>query len=35
MQFGDIYQALTEMASQNEQNIKPLKPVGFLTYGKD
>jgi len=35
MQFNDIYQALTEMASQNEQNKKPLKPVGFLAYGKD
>jgi len=33
--FNDIYQALTEMASQNEQNMKPLKPVGFLAYGKD
>jgi len=28
MQFSDIYQALTEMASLNEQDKKPLKPVG-------
>jgi hypothetical protein len=34
MQFSDIYQALTEMASQNEQNKKPIKPVGYLTYHK-
>jgi hypothetical protein len=32
IQFSDIYQALTEMASQNEQNKKPLNPVGYLTY---
>ncbi len=32
MQFSDIYQALTEMASQTEKNQKPLKPVGFSTY---
>ncbi|MFZ4725519.1 MAG: ORF6N domain-containing protein [Paludibacter sp.] len=30
MQFSDIYQALTEMASQNEQDKKPLNPVGYL-----
>jgi hypothetical protein len=34
MQFSDIYQALTEMASQNEKNQKPLKPVGYLAYEK-
>jgi phage regulator Rha-like protein len=34
MQFSDIYQALTEMASQNEQNKKPLNPIGFLAYEK-
>ena len=34
MQFSDIYQALTEMASQNEQDKKPLNPVGYLTYNK-
>jgi len=34
MQFSDIYQALTEMASQNEQNNKPLNPIGYLTYEK-
>ena len=32
MQFSDIYQFLTEMASQNEQDKKPLNPVGYLTY---
>lgn len=35
MQFSDIYQALTEMASQNEKENKLLNPVGFLTYNKD
>ena len=35
MQFSDIYQALTEMASQNEKDQKPINPVGFLTYNKD
>jgi len=34
MQFSDIYQALTEMASQNEKENKPLNPVGFLAYEK-
>lgn len=34
MQFSDIYQALTEMASQNEKKNKPLNPVGFLAYEK-
>ncbi len=34
MQFSDIYQALTEMASQNEQNKKPIKPIGYLAYEK-
>ncbi len=32
MQFSDIYQALTEMASQNEHDKKPPNPVGYLTY---
>ena len=32
MQFSDIYQALTEMASKNEQNKKPITPIGFTTY---
>ena len=30
MQFSDIYQALTEMASQNEKKQKPIKPIGYL-----
>jgi len=34
MQFSDIYQALTEMASQNEQDKKPLNPIGYLSYNK-
>jgi hypothetical protein len=34
MQFSDIYQALTEMASQNERDQKPLNPIGYLTYKK-
>ncbi len=32
MQFSDIYQALTEIASQNEKNQKPIKPIGYLAY---
>ncbi|MEI6555245.1 MAG: ORF6N domain-containing protein [Paludibacter sp.] len=35
MQFSDIYQALTEMASQNEKNHKPLPPIGYMAYEKD
>ena len=34
MQFNDIYQALTEMASQNEKSQKPIKPIGYLAYEK-
>jgi len=34
LQFSDIYQALTEMASQNENNNKPKNPVGYITYNK-
>ena len=34
MQFSDIYQALTEMASQTENNQKPIPPIGFLAYEK-
>jgi len=34
MQFSDIYQALTEMTSQNEQDKKPINPVGYLTYSE-
>lgn len=29
MQFGDIYQALTELASQKEQENKPRKRIGY------
>ncbi len=29
MQFSDIYQALTELASQREQENKPRKRIGF------
>ncbi len=29
MQFSDIYQALTELASQKELEDKPRKPIGF------
>ncbi len=32
MQFSDIYQALTEMASKNEQSQKPIAPIGYATY---
>ncbi len=34
MQFSDIYQALTEIASQNEKDKKPLNPIGYLAYEK-
>ena len=35
LQFSDIYQALTEMATQTDQSQKPLNPVGYLaTYQK-
>ncbi len=34
MQFSDIYQALTEMASQREQDKKNIHPVGYLAYKK-
>ncbi len=34
VQFSDIYQALTEMASQQEQAKKPINPVGYLAYNK-
>ncbi len=30
MQFNDIYQALTELASQKEQENKPRKKVGYV-----
>ncbi len=34
IQFSDIYQALTEMASQTEKDQKPIPPVGYLAYEK-
>ena len=34
MQFSDIYQALTEMASQKETDKKPISPIGYLAYNK-
>lgn len=30
MQFNDIYQALTELASKKEEESKPRKPVGYI-----
>lgn len=30
MQFNDIYQALTELASKEELEEKPRKPVGYI-----
>ena len=30
LQFNDIYQALTELASQKEQNVKSRKRVGYV-----
>lgn len=29
MQFSDIYQALTELASKKEEENKPRKRIGF------
>jgi len=34
IQFSDIYQALTEMASQTEKDQKPISPIGYLAYEK-
>ena len=34
LQFSDIYQALTEMANKDEQDKKPLNPIGYLAYEK-
>lgn len=30
MQFNDIYQALTELASQKELENKPRNPIGYI-----
>lgn len=30
MQFNEIYQALTELASQKEEGVKPRKRVGYI-----
>lgn len=30
MQFNDIYQALTELASQKELEDKPRNPIGYI-----
>lgn len=30
MQFNDIYQALTELASQKEEESKPRKRIGYV-----
>jgi len=35
MQFNDIYQALTELASQKEQENKPRKRIGFNVQHDD
>lgn len=32
LQFNEIYQALTELASQKEKEQKPINPVGYLSY---
>lgn len=31
MQFNDIYQALTELAAQKEEDIKPRRPIGYIS----
>lgn len=35
MQFSDIYQALTELASQKEQKNKPRKRIGFNVQNEE
>lgn len=35
MQFSDIYQALTELASQKEQENKPRKRIGFNVQNEE
>jgi len=30
LQFNEIYQALTELASQKEKDQKPFNPIGYL-----
>lgn len=35
MQFNDIYQALTELASKKEEEKKPHRVVGYVRYEKD
>ena len=35
MQFSDIYQALTELASQKEQEDKPRKRIGFNVQNEE
>lgn len=32
LQFNEIYQVLTELASQKEKEQKPFNPVGYLAY---
>lgn len=33
MQFNEIYQALTELASQKAEERRPRKPIGFIPKG--
>ena len=35
MQFNEIYQALTELASTREQENKPRKRVGYISYKEE
>ncbi|MEA4982812.1 MAG: ORF6N domain-containing protein [Paludibacter sp.] len=32
LQFNEIYQVLTELASQKEKDHKPFNPIGYLAY---
>lgn len=32
LQFNEIYQALTELASQKEKDQKPVNPIGYMAY---
>jgi hypothetical protein len=35
MQFNEIYQALTELASVNNQKKNRPNPVGYVTYSQE
>jgi hypothetical protein len=34
-QFAEVYQALTKLLSKKEDENKPRRPIGYLSYSKD